>query len=287
MSELFCQGHSSCAGCPEAIAIRNILDVAGKDTIISNATGCTEIAGSQYPLTSWGVPYIHVAFETAASVASGIEAANKKLGKENINVIALAGDGATYDIGLQALSGMLERGHKVCYICIDNGAYANTGMQRSSATPYGAWTTTSPSGKKSIGNVTRKKQIVEIVAAHRIPYAASASIGFMNDLKAKISKALKKENQPSFINIDCPCPLGWKFSAEKVIEIAKSGVETGIFPLYEVENGKVTINKEPSRPVKEYLKSQGRFKHLTDKDIEAIQNMVDEDWKRLKQRSNI
>jgi len=283
MSELLFQGHSSCAGCPEAIAIRNILDVAGRNTIISNVTGCSEIISTPYPTTSWGVPYIHVAFETAASVASGIEAALKKLKKE-ANVIAIAGDGATYDIGLQALSGMLERGHKVCYICLDNAAYMNTGIQRSSATPYGAWTTTSPSGKVSIGNVTRKKPIVDILAAHRIPYAASSSIGFINDMKEKVKKALKKENQPSFINIDCPCPLGWKFSSEKTVEIAKLGVETGIVSLYEIENGKLKINKKPSKPVKEYIKAQGRFKHLTGKDIEEIQKMVDDNWKRLKSR---
>ena len=284
MKELFFQGHSSCAGCPEVIAIRNILDVAGKNTIISNVTGCSEIISTPYPTTSWGVPYIHVAFETAASVASGIEAALKKL-KKQVNIIALAGDGATFDIGFQALSGMLERGHKVCYICLDNAAYMNTGIQRSSATPYGASTTTSPAGSVSIGNITRKKPIVDIVAAHRIPYAASASIGFINDLKEKTKKALKK--QPSFINIDCPCPLGWRFDSSKTIEIAKLGVETGVVPIYEIEDGKLKINKEPGKPVKEYIKSQGRFKHLTDKDIEKIQKMVDEDWKSLKQRSNI
>ena len=284
MTKLLYQGHSSCAGCPEAIAIRNILDVAGPNTIISNATGCTEIVSSPYPTTSWAIPYIHVAFETAASVASGIEAALKKLGKKEINVIALAGDGGTFDIGFQALSGMLERGHKVCYICLDNGAYANTGVQRSSATPYGASTTTSPAGKVSIGNTTWKKPIVEIAAAHGIPYAANASIGLLPDLREKVKKALMKENQPSFLNIDCPCPLGWRFPSDKTINIAKLGLETGIIVLYEIEKGRLKITKEPgTKPVSEYLKPQGRFKHLTEKDIAIIQNRVNEEIKRYKE----
>ncbi|MCX6818972.1 MAG: thiamine pyrophosphate-dependent enzyme [Candidatus Aenigmarchaeota archaeon] len=284
MTKLLYQGHSNCAGCPETIAIRNILDVAGPNTIISNATGCTEIVSSPYPTTSWAIPYIHVAFETAASVASGIEAALKKLGKKEINVIALAGDGGTFDIGFQALSGMLERGHKVCYICLDNGAYMNTGIQRSSATPYGASTTTSPAGKVSIGNTTWKKPIVEIAAAHGIPYAASASIGLLPDLREKVKKALMKENQPSFINIDCPCPLGWRFPSDKTINIAKLGLETGIIVLYEIVKGRLKITKEPgTKPVSEYLKPQGRFKHLTEKDIAIIQNRVNEEIKRYKE----
>lgn len=290
MSKLLYQGHSSCAGCPETIAIRNILDVAGPNTIISNATSCTEIISTPYPTTSWALPYLHVAFETAASAASGVEAALKKLGKKDINIIALAGDGGTYDIGLQALSGMLERGHKVCYICLDNGAYMNTGVQRSSATPFGASTTTSPSGKASIGNTTWKKPIVEIAAAHKIPYAANASIGFLPDMKEKIRKALMKENQPSFINIDCPCPLGWRFPSDKTIDIAKLGVETGIVILYEIEKGKFKINKEPgTRPVSDYLKPQGRFKHLNDNDIKIIQEHINEEVKRFKklQESNL
>jgi pyruvate ferredoxin oxidoreductase beta subunit len=285
--KLFFSGHSACAGCPEAIAIHSIMEIAGPNTIISNATGCTEIVSTPYPRSAWSVPYIHVAFETAASVASGIEAANKKLGKE-ANVIALAGDGGTFDIGLQALSGMFERGHKVCYICLNNEAYMNTGIQRSSATPYCAWTTTSPSGRVSLGNETWKKPIVEIAAAHRIPYAATASIGFLPDLKEKLKKALSKENQPSFIDLHCPCPTGWRFESSKTIEIAKLAVETGIWILYEIENGKLKITKEPSgKKVDEYLKAQGRFRHVTDKEIAVIQKHVDEEWNRLKKISGI
>ena len=283
MTKLFYQGHSACAGCPEAIAIHTILEVAGPNTIISNATGCTEIVSTPYPKSSWAVPYVHAAFETAASVASGIEAALKKMNKE-ANVIALAGDGATYDIGLQALSGMLERGHKVCYICLNNEAYMNTGVQRSSATPYCSWTTTSPSGRESLGNDTWKKPITEIMAAHQIPYAATASIGDINDLKQKLKKALLKENQPSFLDIHCPCPVGWKFESFNTLNIAKLAIETGIWVLYEIEHGQLKITKEPSnKPVDEYLKMQGRFKHLTSKEIAEIQKRVDNDWQKYKQ----
>jgi pyruvate ferredoxin oxidoreductase beta subunit len=282
--KLFYPGCTACAGCPETIAIINMLKASGKRTVIVNATSCAEITTSQYPKTSWGVNYMHVAFENAAAVASGVSKALERLGKE-ANVIALAGDGGTLDIGLQALSGMLERGDKVCFVCLDNNAYMNTGIQRSSATPYGAWTTTSPPGRFSIGNETWKKPIVEIVVAHRIPYAATASIAFLDDLKQKIEKAL--EHKPSFIHIECPCPIGWKFDSSKTIEIAKLAVETGMWILYEVKNGKFRITKrvEKRKPVEEYLKSQGRFSHLfkpeNKKVIGKIQEHVDNEWKRL------
>jgi len=286
--KLFSPGHGSCAGCPLPILIREILNIAGPKTIISNATGCAEIISTQYPTSSWKVPYIHVAFETAASVAAGIEAACKKLGRD-ATIIALAGDGGTYDIGLQALSGMLERGHKVCYICLDNGAYMNTGIQRSSATPFNSWTTTSPSGKMSKGNKTLKKPIVEICAAHRIPYAAYASVGYLHDLRGKLKKALDKNNQPSFVNIDSPCPVGWRFPPHKTIDMAKLAVETGFVVLYEIEKGKLRITKdiENRKPVSEYLSLQGRFKHLTKEDIEKIQKLVDNEIERLKNLSRI
>ncbi|MFH0832525.1 MAG: thiamine pyrophosphate-dependent enzyme [Candidatus Aenigmatarchaeota archaeon] len=278
--KLFYPGHSSCAGCPEMIAVRTILDVAGKNTIISIPTGCLEITTTPYPVTSWGVPCIHVAFETGASVATGIASAVKALNKD-ANVIVIAGDGATYDIGFQALSGMLERKNNVCYICLDNGAYMNTGIQRSGATPYGAATTTSPAGKKSFGNVTFKKPIVEIAAAHRIPYAASASIGFLPDLKAKLKKALEKK--PSFLNIDCPCPLGWRFESSKTIDVAKMNADCGLTFLYEIEDGKFTLNREPSKKASECVRMQGRFRHLTDDDIERIQAYINNELKRYKE----
>ncbi len=281
MSELLCQGHSSCAGCPLAIALRSILNATGKDVIISNATSCSEITTTQYPTTAWGVPYIHVAFETAASVASGIEAALKKLGKKT-KVVALAGDGGTYDIGLQALSGMVDRGHDVLYICYDNECYANTGIQRSSATPYAAWTTTSPSGCVSIGNETFKKPIAEMMAVQGAVYVATSSVGYPKDIEQKIKKAILIKG-PKFIVIHAPCPLAWRFSVGETVKIAKLAVETGLWVLYEIENGRLKVTKEPSgKKVNEYLKAQGRFKHITEKEINLIQQHVDEDWKRYK-----
>jgi pyruvate ferredoxin oxidoreductase beta subunit len=284
---LFYPGASNCAGCPETIAVRAILSVAGKNTIIVNATSCLEIVSSQYPYTSWGVNYIHGAFENAAAIAGGVSLALEKLGKEG-NVIALAGDGGTLDIGLQSLSGMLERGEKVCFICLDNEAYMNTGVQRSSATPFAASTTTSPAGKIIKGNVTWKKPIVEIVAAHRIPYIATASVGYIDDLKVKVAKALKKENQPSFIHVLNPCPLGWKFESHQTVQIGRLAVETGMWVLYEIENGrfKLTMDVPKRKPVEEYLRAQGRFSHLFKEEnlhiIKEIQKRIDEEWERFR-----
>jgi pyruvate ferredoxin oxidoreductase beta subunit len=282
---LFFQGSTNCAGCPETIAVRSILGVAGKNTVVVNATSCLEIVSSQYPNTSWGVNYIHGAFENAAAIAGGVSYALEKLGKTG-NVIAIAGDGGTLDIGLQSLSGMLERGEKVCYVCLDNESYSNTGIQRSSATPFGAWTTTSPAGSVIPGNETWKKPIVEIVAAHHIPYVATASVGYLDDLKAKVAKALKKENQPSFIHVLNPCPLGWKFDTWKTVEMGRLAVETGMWILLEIENGKMRITRpvEKRKPVEEYLQAQGRFAHLFKPEnkhiIKQIQERVDSEWER-------
>ena len=208
-------------------------------------------------------------------MASGIEAAIKKTGKD-WKVLAVAGDGGTFDIGFQALSGMIERGHEITQVCLDNECYANTGVQRSGATPYGAWTTTTPAGK-----VRYKKPIVEIVAAHRIPYAATASIAYPQDLIAKMKKAF--ENQPSFVHIQCPCPTGWKFDVSQTVKIARAAVETGMWALYEIDGGVFRFTKRITerKPVGDYLKSQGRFRHLSDREIEKIQEMVDKRWKEL------
>jgi len=281
--KLFFRGHTACAGCPIPIAIRPILNAAGKNTIISNATSCSEIVSSQYPHTAWGVPYIHVAFECAAAVASGIEAACKRLGRE-ANVIAIAGDGGTADIGLQALSGMVDRGDNVLYICYDNECYDNTGIQRSSETPYGAWTTTTPAGKKSSGNKTFKKPIAEMMAVQGAVYVATASIGYPRDIEAKVKKALNIKG-PKFIHIHAPCPLAWRFESARTPELAKLAVETGMWVLYEIENGKLTITNRPEkfRPVKDYIKAQGRFKHVTEKEIAKMQKRVDDDWNKYKE----
>ncbi len=282
MEELFASGHNACAGCGETIAVRHIMKAAGKDSVVVSSTGCLEVVSSKYPYTAWEVPWIHAAFENAASVASGVEAALKTMDKDT-NVIAISGDGGTFDIGFQALSGMCERGHNVLYICIDNGAYMNTGIQRSSATPYGAWTTTSPPGKKSFGNPTQKKPIEEILAAHHIPYVASASVAYPEDLEKKVKKGLEAKG-PAFIHVMTPCVPGWKIDSSQTIEVARLGVKTGIWVLFEIEDGKLTINQKPDKKanVSEYLKEQGRFKHLKDKEIEKIQKQVDEKWKHLK-----
>jgi len=282
MEELFASGHSACAGCGETIAVRHVLNAAGKNTIVVSSTGCLEVVSSKYPNTSWKVPWIHAAFENAAAVASGVREALNSLGKEDVNVIAIGGDGGTFDIGLQALSGMCERGHRVLYVCIDNEAYMNTGIQRSSATPMGAWTTTSPPGKKSFGNYTWKKPIVEIIAAHHIPYAASASVAEIEDLEKKVQKALAAKG-PSFLHVFCPCIPGWKIDSSQTIAAARLAVETGMWALFEIESGKLTLNQKPNKkkPVSEYFKVQGRFKHLKEKEIEKIQKLLNDDWRRL------
>jgi pyruvate ferredoxin oxidoreductase beta subunit len=285
---LFAPGHTACAGCGAAIALRLLLAAAGKNTIVTQATGCMEVVSTGYPNTAWKVPYIHVAFENAAAVASGIDAALKAKGmREGKNIIAIGGDGGTYDIGFQALSGMLERGHDVLYVCYDNEAYMNTGIQRSSSTPYGASTTTSPPGKFSIGEDTVKKPLAEIVAAHRPSYVATASVGYYMDFQNKVKKALSKKG-PSFILVYAPCPTGWRTPSEKSVEIAKLAVDTGYLILWEMENGdrntlKVTkMPPKPRKPVIEFLKVQGRFRHLIDKpdEVKRIQEFVDAECRR-------
>jgi pyruvate ferredoxin oxidoreductase beta subunit len=287
--EFVTSGHRACQGCAEILALRLALKVFGEDTVIAMATGCMEIISTPLPTTNWRLPWMHVAFENAAAVASGIESGLKilmekgKIPQKDIHVIATAGDGGTSDIGLQALSGALERGHKFTYICLDNEAYMNTGIQRSSSTPFGAMTTTSPPGKKSIGQSTQKKNMPKIVAAHNIPYVATACPSYPFDLLAKIKKA-KAVNGPSYIHILSVCPTGWRIPSDEAILYGKLAVRTGVFPLYEVENGKyrITHSPEPLRPVSEYIKGQGRFKHLTDDLIAQIQERVNIDWENLK-----
>jgi len=288
-AEFVASGHRACQGCAEILALRMALKVFGKDTIMAMATGCMEIISTPLPTTNWEIPWIHVAFENAAAVASGIESAirilqeKKKIERKDIHVIAVAGDGGTSDIGMQALSGALERGHKFTYICLDNEAYMNTGIQRSSSTPYGAMTTTSPPGKKSIGQSTWKKDMAKIAAAHNIPYVATACPSYPFDLFSKIKKA-RSVNGPSYIHILSVCPTGWRIPADLAIEYGKLAVRTGVFPLYEVEDGryKITYSPEPLRPVQDYLKGQGRFRHLKDEDIELIQKRITAQWEELK-----
>jgi len=260
---LFVSGHTACSGCGQAIAARLVVDTCGPNTIIANATGCLEVFSTLWPYSAWRVPWIHSLFENAAAVASGIEAALKYLGKENINVLAFAGDGGTADIGLQALSGMLERGHNVLFVCFDNEAYMNTGIQRSGLTPTGAFTTTSPSGKEWWGNWRPKKNIVGIAASHIVPYAATSSVGYPQDIIKKVKKALSIKG-PKYLQIHVTCPLGWGSKPQDTLRIAKLAVQTGLYPLVEYENGKKSSVFKISEPVpvEEYLKLQNRFKHI-------------------------
>jgi pyruvate ferredoxin oxidoreductase beta subunit len=287
--EFAVSGHRACQGCAEILSVRLALKGFGRDTILVMATGCMEIISTPLPTTDWRLPWIHVAFENAAAVASGVESGLKilmskgKVDKKDIHVVAVAGDGGTSDIGLQALSGALERGHKFTYICVDNEAYMNTGIQRSSSTPYGAATTTSPPGKKSIGQKTWKKNMPKIVAAHNIPYVATACPSYPFDLFSKVKKA-RMADGPSYLHILSVCPTGWRIPSDQAIRYGRLAVETGVFPLYEIVNGKysLTYNPEPLRHMVDYFNGQGRYRHLTVKTISKIQERVNLDWKRLK-----
>ncbi len=275
-------GHRGCAGCCDALAGKFVLDALGEDCIVVSPTGCLEVFTTPYPESAWGVPWVHSLFENAAAVASGVEVAFKALGKKNnTKIVAIGGDGATLDIGLQAISGAFERGHDFTYICVDNEAYMNTGVQRSSATPLYASTTTSPAGRMSSGNPQHKKNMPAILAAHGSPYIATASISYAPDLIRKVKKAAETKG-PTYVHVHAPCCTGWKFEGSKTIEVGKLAVETAMWPLYEMENGVVTnVRKIKNRkPVEEYLKVQGRFKHLftmqgRQEDIKKIQAIAD------------
>ena len=289
--EYLAPGHRACIGCGEALAVRLALKALGPESIVVSATGCMEIISSQLPWTSWRVPWIHTIFENTAAVASGIEAGLKIMKQKGrkpdkkVNVVASAGDGGTSDIGLQALSGALERGHDFLYICWDNEAYMNTGIQRSSATPYGASTTTAPAGKRSIGQVTWKKNMPLIAAAHNIPYVATACPSYPFDLMDKVAKGAAVDG-PAYVHIFSVCPTGWRSPVEKTIEIGRLAVQTGVFPLYEIEDGKyrMNVNVAKRKPVEEYLKPQGRFRHLSEKERKYIQDRVDKDYAELMEK---
>jgi pyruvate ferredoxin oxidoreductase beta subunit len=287
----FAPGHSSCAGCGIPAIVRTILGEAKDPVVIANATGCLEVTSTLYPYSSWKTPYIHNAFENAAATISGVERAYKILKRQGkvtkkIKFVVFGGDGGTYDIGLQSLSGALERGHDFLYVVYDNGGYMNTGNQRSSATPYGASTETTPAGKISFGKVEMRKNLMEIVAAHRIKYAAQATVGDLPDLKRKAKKALETEG-PSFLAVMQPCTNNWKFPTSMYVNYAKLATETNFWPLYEIDDGKFTINYTPKerKPIEEFLKGQGRFKHLFTPEnkhvIEDMQKIVDSEFARL------
>ncbi|MEO0143174.1 MAG: thiamine pyrophosphate-dependent enzyme [candidate division WOR-3 bacterium] len=293
--EKFLGGHRACAGCGATIIARQVLLAAQYPVVVGAATGCLEVISTIFPYSAWNVPYIHNAFENVAATMSGVEAAYKALKRKgkiekDIRFIAFGGDGGTYDIGLQSLSGMIERRHKVLYVCYNNEAYMNTGIQRSSATPYGAHTTTSPAGTVIPGKLQPRKNLTEIIIAHEPAYAAQATIGYWNDLATKVRKALDADG-PSFINVFSPCRLGWAYPPEKTVAITRLAVETCVWPLYEYENGKyrITVKPKEKKPVEEFLKMQGRFTHLFKlKDqtpIKEFQAEVDRIWERLQKRT--
>jgi len=285
---LLAPGHKACAGCGEALAARLIMDAAGPDTIVTAATGCLEVFSTLYPQSAWKMPWIHSLFENSSAVAAGIEVALKALGREKeAKVIAQGGDGATADIGIGCLSGMFERGHDILYVCYDNEAYMNTGVQRSGLTPFEASTSTSPSGEVSWGNKTDKKPMPEIAAAHGIPYVATATVAYPKDLEKKVKKALSIKG-PKYLQVHCPCPLGWAHDPALTIKVAKIAVQTGLIPIFEMENGKVTSVRKIAKkqPVEEYLKIQARFKHLFRKpggeeEIKRIQAIADNNIARF------
>ena len=286
----FTPGHRACSGCGEALAVKLVMKALGRDVIVVMATGCMEVISTQLPYTAWEVPWIHTLFENAATVATGIESARKALVRKGTplpkaKIVAIGGDGATFDIGLGAISGAFERGHDFLYVCTDNEAYMNTGIQRSSATPFAASTTTQPAGKASFGQSTWKKNMPAIAVAHDIPYVATACPSYPFDLMNKVKKAAAIEG-PTYIHILAVCPTGWRIPTDMTIRLGRLAVETSVFPLYEMEDGKYSLNYKPPqlRPVIDYLKPQGRFRHLTPELIDKIQQRVSQEYARLKEK---
>ncbi len=286
-------GHATCAGCGIPAIVRHVLDESENPVIVINATGCLEVTSTLYPYTAWKVPYIHNAFENAGATAAGVETAYrvlKKKGKiqDKINFVIFAGDGGTYDIGLQSLSGMLERGHKVLYVNYDNEGYMNTGGQRSGATPYGANMTTTPASETDIGNEIPRKDLMGIVKGHHLEYLAQANVAYVEDLRRKAKRAFQAlENGPAFLLVLQPCTNVWKFPTSDYVKIGKLATETNFWPLYEIEkdNYKINLKIDNPKPIEEFLKTQRRFKHLLRPEnkevIEFIQNNINRRWEKL------
>lgn len=291
LTKYYSVGHSACAGCAFPAIVRTVLGEATTPVVIANATGCLEVTSTLYPYSAWKVPYIHNAFENAGATISGVESAYKifrrkgKIKKE-IKFVAFGGDGGTYDIGLQSLSGALERRHNFLYVLYDNEGYMNTGNQRSSATPFGASTETTPAGEVSFGKTEWRKNLMDIVSAHHIEYLAQANVAFLSDLKMKAKKALSVSG-PSFLSVFSPCTNNWKFPTSQYVNVARLATETNFWPLYEIEKGKYKITWEPqiSKPITDFLKTQKRFSHLfSEKNkviIEKLQKRVNEEFARI------
>ncbi|MFA6995328.1 MAG: thiamine pyrophosphate-dependent enzyme [Patescibacteria group bacterium] len=278
-------GHSACAGCGQLVAVQAVMRGLNKETIIANATGCLEVTTTAYPQSAWGLPWIHSLFENSSAVSSGILAALKQKGDTKTKVVVQGGDGGTFDIGIGLISGMWERGENILYICYDTEAYSNTGIQASGATPYGANTTTTPSGLQSVGSKQTKKDMLAIALAHGLGYVAQSTAGFPDDITNKIKKALVAPG-PSYIQILSPCIPGWRINTDEAVMMGKLAAATGLYPLLEYTNGQLTTssinNNFNAKPANEYLKKQGRFKHLQAEDIAAIQKLADENIKKYK-----
>jgi len=287
-------GHALCQGCGAPSIVRIVLSSIDTPVIVLNATGCLEVATSRYPITAWNVPWMHTAFENTAAVASGVEAAYKALkrrgtlpgGDKEVTIVAFGGDGGTYDIGLQALSGALERGHRFLYVCYDNGAYMNTGIQRSGATPYGADTTTSPVGSVSLGKMQQRKDLTAIAAAHHVPFVGQASGARWQDLSSKVERAVAMGG-PAFLNVMSDCPLGWGHEPRVGLDVMRAAQDSLFWPLFEIVNGEYHLTYRPRKviPVADFMKMQRRFAHLfkpgNEEVLEAIQKQVEDEWVRL------
>ncbi len=277
--ELMNPGHLGCPGCGATIAMKFALQALGENTMVVIPACCWGVIAGPYPQSALNVPVLQTAFATAGAAASGLRAALDMRGESDTTVLTWAGDGGTFDIGFQSLSGAVERNEDCIFVCYDNEAYMNTGVQRSSATPYGMRTTTTPAGQ---WKRTGKKNILEAMAAHRLPYAATASIGYPEDLIRKFEKAKTIRGGSRFLHVLAPCPTGWRIESEMTVKIARLAVQTNVFPLYEVDGGvKYTLNFKGERGVVDYLAVQGRFKHLSASDFARIQEMVDNEWKLL------
>ena len=284
-------GHRMCAGCTAPIIVKMISLASKYPLVVSCATGCLEVATTIYPYTAWNCSFIHNAFENSAATISGVETAYRALRKkgkikDEIKFIGFGGDGGSYDIGLQSISGAMERGHDILYVCYDNEAYMNTGIQRSSSTPFGAATTTSPAGKVKPGQMTWKKNMPAIAAAHNIPYVATACPSYPIDLVQKVKKAARIEG-PAYIHILSVCPTGWRSAPENSVKLGRLAVETGVFPLFEVEDGRYRLNIDfpQLRPLKEYTRLQGRFRHLSDERLQEIEKRVHQEYEQLREKA--
>jgi pyruvate ferredoxin oxidoreductase beta subunit len=290
-------GHALCQGCGIPMVIRTIVNTISTPVVVVNATGCLEVATTRFPTTAWNVPWLHVAFENTAAVVSGVESAYRALARRNglpqaepVTFLALAGDGGTYDIGLQALSGALERGHRFIFVCYDNEAYMNTGVQRSGATPFGASTTTTPAGRAALGKAQQRKDMTAIAVAHHIPYVAQAAASHWQDLSEKVERAARADG-PAFLNVLTNCPVGWGHEPREAIEILNAAVDSCYWPLYEVVDGRYRLTYEPELivPVELWLKPQKRFAHLFTAEgaplLREIERRVVDEWDELLERS--